>query len=235
MSKSGNSGTNTGKLSARIKSRFLTSHGELSNIDGNLISAAAGQEPGTLLITSAIEQEGKSITALSMAYALATFEDARVLLIDGHLEKARLAKLFHVKTSPGLSDLVLARENSNIPKPSELFHSTEFDNLYLLPAGSNAYKSIDVYKAHSFEHKLCHLNDQFDYVIFDAPPFLGSSSISQIAHYFDGVILVIACESTTWEVAKLVKNKINNVGGKLFGAVLNRRDYYIPKMLYKGW
>lgn len=236
MSNSGDSGNNIGRLSATIKSNFLTSHGELANIDGNLLSAATGQESRTILISSSVEQEGKSITALSMAYALATFEDVRVLLIDGNLDATSLSGLFDIKSTPGLSDLVLAQEvhSAHLPKKNDLYHSTEFDNLFLLTGGTPIEKSIDVYKARSFEYKLSHFKDQFDFVIYDGPPFLGSSSVSQIAHYFDGVILVIKSESTTWEVVKLVKEKIHKVGGKLLGAVLNRRKYYLPKMLYKG-
>ena len=236
MNKNGDS-EKIGRLSATIKSKFLTSHNELSNIEGNLLSAASGQESVTILISSAVEQEGKSIAAISMAYALATFADARVLLIDGDLYSSSLSSLFHIKHSPGLSDLILAHEKSpsHVPKKSDLYHSTEFENLFLLPGGSPVKNNIDVFKANSFQHKLSHFKDQFDFVIFDGPPFLGSSSVSQIAQYFDGVILVVQCESTTWEVVKLVKNKIIQVGGNIFGAVLNRREYYIPKMLYKGW
>ena len=268
MNKNGDS-EKTGRLSATIKSKFLTSHSELSNIEGNLLSAASGQESVTVLITSAVEQEGKSIAAISMAYALATFADARVLLIDGDLYSSSLSSLFHIEQSPGLSDLILGHEKSdlyhslsslfhikqspedsdlmpaeeispshippNIPKESDLYHLTEFDNLFLLPGGSPVKNNIDVFKEDSFQHKLNHFKEQFDFVIFDGPPFLGSSSVSQIAHYFDGLILVVQCESTNWEVVKLVKNKITQVGGNIFGAVLNRREYYIPKILYKGW
>lgn len=227
---------NIGRLSATIKSDFLTSHQELANIEGNLLSAAAGMEAHTILITSAVEEEGKSVTALNMAYALATFADARVLLIDGNLYAPSLCSLFHIQDSPGLSDIILALEKkSALPKRNDLFHATEIDNLYLMSSGAQVDKNIDVYKSISFEHKLSHVKDQFDYVIFDGPAFLGSSSVSQIAHYFDGMILVVKCESTTWEVVKLVKNKISQVGGKLFGAVLSRREYYLPKILYKGW
>ena len=76
------------------------------------------------------------------------------------------------------------------------------------------------------------LRSRFDYVFFDTGPVLNSSDVALMARHFDGVIVVVECERTKWEVLELAKAKIVNVNGKILGVVLNKRQYYIPAGLY---
>jgi Mrp family chromosome partitioning ATPase len=74
--------------------------------------------------------------------------------------------------------------------------------------------------------------EKFDYVVFDGDSAMASSEAVILAKQFDGVVFVVECEKTKWEVLELAKEKITNVGGNILGVVLNRRRFYIPRGLY---
>ena len=59
----------------------------------------------------------------------------------------------------------------------------------------------------------------------------GVSSI-RIASKTDGVILVVEAERVKREVVMRIKSKLDKFGANIFGVVLNKRKYYIPKWLY---
>jgi Mrp family chromosome partitioning ATPase len=93
--------------------------------------------------------------------------------------------------------------------------------------GGSAAMESDV-----FAGKLKSLMARFDYVVFDGDSLLTSSNASMIVKHFDGVVLVVECERTKWEVLRLAREKVQNVGGNVLGVVLNKRRYYIPRGLY---
>ena len=220
------SGNKIGKLSQTVKEIIENNMSELSAIKGNLLSATKGVDVKTFLISSSKPGEGKTIAAISMALGLAALK-SRVLLIDGNLRNPTLHQHFNIDVTPGLSDLFLSNADYN-----EVLHGTEQSELMVLPSGTKIYDSVEIFKSELFKKKLEDLKQMFDYVILDGHSILVSSDISLIAKYFDGTIIVVESEKTKREVVCLAKEKISNVGGNPIGAVLNRRKYYIPKVLY---
>jgi len=215
------------KLSQNFKTLLMRNLGELSKVQGNILSAAENREIKTIFITSCNSFEGKTVTALSMAYALSTEARAKVLLVDANLYSPKIYELFNLDSAPGLSDLILSNA-----KYSEAIKKTEYDNLFLMPHGTEISNPLQVFTSQLFENRLGFLKQNFDYTIFDGPSVLGFSDVSVIARYFDGVIFVIECEKTRWEVLREAKENIEKVGGNILGVVLNKRKYYIPRVLY---
>lgn len=200
---------------------------ELSGVEGNLLSVAKGKEIKTILITSCNDLEGKTISAISMAYALATKANAKVLLVDGNLYSPKIHESFGMGAAPGLSDFFLARLELN-----DLVRKTGYEGLMIMPCGTDVHNKLDVFESEMLKVKLDHLKRSFDYTIVDSHAVLGSSGPAHIAKYFDGVVFVIECEKTKWEVLQQAKEKIENAGGNILGVVLNRRRYYIPERIY---
>ena len=216
-----------GKLPQDLKTLIMKNSVELSAIQGNMLSTATDREIKTILITSCSAFEGKTITAISMAYELSTEANARVLLVDGNLRYPKIHELFNVGSTPGLSDLVVSNAEYE-----EVIRKTEDENLIIIPHGTKISNPLDLFRSKMFKEKLDYLKQRFNYLIFDTCAALMSSHVSIIAKYFDGIILVIEAEKTRWEILQQAKEKINNVGGNILGAVLNKRKYYIPKALY---
>lgn len=201
---------------------------ELTMVEGNLVSAAGGTAPRTLMVTSCHPGDGKTVVAAALAAALAGTAHNRVLLVDGHLERPALHRHMGVAAAPGLADVVQgdARLGTAVRRSAQ-------PNLFILPPGGNGPQTASALRAPRLPAVLARLRDAFDYVVLDGAPYLEHADTPFIARLFDGVILVIACEQTRWEVAQLVKGRIETVGGRLLGVVMNRRRYYIPRSLYR--
>ena len=217
----------TGKLSEKVKYLVMDNMRELSAVEANIVSSNVEREIKTIIITSCHDLEGKTVSSISIAYVLSKEANAKVLLIDGNLHAPNLFELFNLDSSPGLSDLILSNSQYD-----DVLRDTEYDNLIIMPHGDKVINSLDVFKSKSFKEHIDLLKQRFDYIILDGPTVLGSSDVSVLAKYFDGVIIVVECERTRWEVLQLAKERINNVRGNIIGAVLNKRKYYIPKVLY---
>jgi|WetSurSiteA1Bulk_404760.scaffolds.fasta_scaffold38098_2 protein-tyrosine kinase len=217
-----------GVLNENLKSAIFKNLKELSTIEGNIASFATDKQPiKTILVTSCSPLEGKTVSSISMALALSIEANAKVVLIEGNMSSPRIHELFNIDTVPGLSDLLISRSNLN-----EIMRKTEFKNLTIIPSGSDISKKLDVFETEKLQDLIGSLKKDFDYVIVDGQSVSGSSDVSIISKYFDGIVFVVECEKTRWEVLQQSKEKIKGVGGKILGVVLNKRIYYIPEKLY---
>jgi capsular exopolysaccharide synthesis family protein len=217
----------TAALSENIKGLIERNAAELSTIEGNMLSVAQNRRVKTLLFTSCNHGEGKTIAAVSMSYALSKLTNSKILLIDGNLHKPALHDLFNISRAPGFSDLLIkGADYESVLRPAE------FKNLSIMPCGAETANPLDVYKAATFKEKLDHYKEQYDFVIVDGHSMSSSSGAAVTARHFDGVVMVIECEKTRWEVFATAREKIEKVGGTLLGTVLNKRKYYIPQFLY---
>jgi capsular exopolysaccharide synthesis family protein len=228
----------SGELSERISNKgVLTkelrtmleqqSSGELSSVESNILSAAGDKSIKTIFVTSCYPNEGKSIGALSTAYALANKSNSKVLLVDGNFNSPIVHDSFNLELSPGLSDYLVSGTAGN-----EILRETDIENLNVVTSGTEMSNMLENFKSETFQEKLLMLCAGFDYVVFDGYSVFGSVDASIVARYFDGIILVLECEKTRWEVVQQAKERLANVGGKIIGVTLNRRKYYIPSKFY---
>ncbi len=77
------------------------------------------------------------------------------------------------------------------------------------------------------------LRERFDYVVIDSPAMSHSFDGMVIAEAADASILVISAEKTRAPVAERLRDQILEAGGLIVGTILNRRRFYIPKILYR--
>ncbi|MBI5233075.1 MAG: CpsD/CapB family tyrosine-protein kinase [Deltaproteobacteria bacterium] len=216
-----------GIMADSIEQMVLSNPRELASIRGNILSAAEDRVVKTLYITSSNPREGKTTTAVSIAYGLSAQASARVLLVDVNFHAPAIHGLFNIDSSPGFAELVQGNSDYDM-----VIRKTETASLSIIPCGASSVASLDVFRSEKFAEHLREFAKRFDYVIFDGYSFLSSSDASVVAGHFDGIILVVECDKTRWEVVQLAKEKINKVGGRILGAVLNRRKYYVPRAFY---
>ena len=82
-------------------------------------------------VTSSVRGDGKSTTAVNLAYVLAA-DKKKVLLIDGDLRLPSLAKKMGIHSTPGLTNLLVSSDLSDI----EQYRSNVLDNWYIIPSGA---------------------------------------------------------------------------------------------------
>ena len=199
---------------------------KLTDLEGNLLSVAKDKEVSTILITSCNNQEGKTYTATLMAHALATYARAKVLLIDGNIQFPIMHNLFKMSQFPGMTEHLLANTDSGV------IRTTEYDNLNVMVHGKRNVDYLQAFRSGKFLEKIEKLKKEYDYIIYDGDSVLSSSDTLVIAKSFDGIVFVIECEKTRWEVMKTTQDKLKKSGGEILGVVLNRRQYYIPNIVY---
>lgn len=192
----------------------------------SFLLGATGPSAKKILITSCHSGEGKTTIACLMALNLALKAKARVLLIDGNYIHPELHSYFNVAQKPGLWDGLESVDEKTLVK------KTSYGLLNILPCGSFSTTSVQWLRSGGLKQKLEQIISQYDYVIMESSSVLESSESAFLFKLFDGVLFILECEKTRWEVLQAAQDKVIQVGGKVLGAVLNKRRYYIPESVY---
>ncbi len=138
-----------------------------------------------LMMTSPHPGDGKSTTISNLAISLAQV-GKRVLLIDADMRRPVIGGLFGVESSPGLTDALLELTSLN-----DCFHSTEVENLTIMPHGSRTQTPAELLESNQLGALLEACEKQFDFVLVDAPPLLAVADPAIIAPQVDAVILTV--------------------------------------------
>jgi protein-tyrosine kinase len=153
-------------------------------------------EPGfqVLAITSAVPGEGKTVTALNLAGALAQSQEARVLLIDADLRRSTVSEYLGLDRSvPGLADAI-TNPRCGL---EEMVRHLDFTSLSILPAGGPDGRFYELLVSPRFEMLVSEARRLYDYVLIDTPPVVVVPDCRQIAKWVDGFLFVVAADKTT--------------------------------------
>jgi capsular exopolysaccharide synthesis family protein len=190
-----------------------------------LYMAAMGKGPHTLLVTSAVPNDGKSVTAANLAITLA-MGGARVLLVDADLRKGTLHTRFNLQADTGLSD-ALSQNTDWRPGVKD----TNVPNLRLLPRGATTQRSSELFIGPVMEKFLQETNKEYDYVLIDTAPVMAADDVTSLAPRVGGVIFVIRAEYTSARVARAALDMLYQRKARVLGLVFNSvrataSDYY---------
>ncbi len=142
----------------------------------------------TVAITSTAPGDGKSVTALNIAFAAAK-DGRRPILIDADERARGLTRLSGLGIGLGLTDLTGGRPTADVVGEWQMVNNT---TLPFVPAGSRLDDSAAAYfRSVSFREALPQLTADYDTVIIDTPPVMSAAETTDIAAQVDGVILVV--------------------------------------------
>lgn len=182
-------------------------------------------------VTSSMRGEGKSTTAINLAYVLAE-SGKRVLLVDGDLRIPTVAKKLKVDIPFGLTDLLRRESKLDIEVLKSPFH----EKWYIMPSGMLPPNPSELLGSKRMGDALKELSTYFDYIVVDLPPVNIVSDALAISKYITGMIVVIRQEYTEKkELATCFRQlRLSNVN--VLGCVMNetRSDKaYYSKYKYK--
>ena len=179
--------------------------------------------PQTMLVTSADEGEGKTTTVANLAVAFAR-SGKRTILVDGDLRRPTMAKMFGVRFKPGLHE-ILAGEATL----ADCIQKSPVDDLLLLTSGTIPQNPAEYLGSDQMRKVVEELKEQFDIVLFDAPPVLAVTDASVIATQVDRTIMVVSSGKTPSQDFDRAIETFDAVGVKVFGVVLNN---FNPRRAY---
>jgi capsular exopolysaccharide synthesis family protein len=164
--------------------------------------------------------DGKSITAINLAGALAQAPDARVLLVDADLRRPSVSSLLALggADGPGLVNAILdpSLTLEQVARPRPPF------NLSVIPAGQAPPSPYEVLKSPRLGELLEEARRRYDYVVVDAPPLCPVQDCRVIAHWVDGFLLVVSAHHTPRRMVEEALNVVER--GKMLGFVFNGDD-----------
>lgn len=178
----------------------------------------------SMMVTSSNPGEGKSVTASNLGVTMAQ-ADLKTIIIDADLRRPTLHKVFQVSNLEGLTDLLRSPKAS----VSDQLKDTGIENLQVITSGPLPPNPSEMLSSQRMIGLLQELKQIADVIIFDSPPVLAVTDAAVLSSRVDGVILVTYAKHTRRNAAKQALERLQHVGGKVLGCVLNqvsrRGDY----------
>jgi len=181
----------------------------------NLQFADMDRPLGTLLITSALPREGKTLTAANLGITIAQL-GAKTLLIDADLRRPMLHRLFGRINEPGLADVLIESVDMH-----SAIQKTEIPNLWLLPSGTILPDPAELLASQKMKELLFLLKGEFHTIVFDTPPVIAVTDAALLSTEVDGVALVVQSGKTEEAAVRQAKELLQRVNARIFGVVLN--------------
>ena len=170
-------------------------------------------------ISSALPGEGKSLTAINLAYSLSEL-GKRVILLDADMRRPTLAEKLNINKKPGLSSYLTGQsdlnelvQNCNVAGDEQAFH--------VITAGQNPPNPIELLSSSRMDLAIDHLRKQYDYVIFDLPPIVEVSDTLAIAKKVDGILVVVRQNHCNRIALNMTLRQLAFVDAKVLGVVFN--------------
>ena len=178
----------------------------------SLLGPAA--ERKVLLFTSAIPNEGKTLTAANTAIAFAQ-QGLRTVVLEADLRKPMLARMFidPAGKNAGIAEFLVGEW----PEPQ----GTEIPNLFVMPAGGMAPNPAELLAGPRFAEMIRHFREKFDRVIIDTAPVNVVSDTLSIVSSAQTIILVVRHGFTSRQAVRRALELLHRAHVKADGVVMN--------------
>ena len=181
------------------------------------IGFTAVDEPiQTILVTSAVPGEGKTVTSSNLAVTFAR-EGLRVLLVDADLRKPGVHKLFDLQNVHGLTSVLRSGDASL----STSAQATEQANLWVLTTGPLPPNPAELLGSRRMGEVLDRMKADYDLVILDSPPVQSVADAAILSSLIDGTVLVVGAGKGHRPTVQRAAENLERAGAHVLGVVLN--------------
>lgn len=188
---------------------------EINTLRTNILFS--GTDKKVLLVTSCVQGEGKTGVSMKLARSLAELKK-KVLVIDADLRKSVvIEKVEGRKPEKGLSHLLSGQAGL-----SDVLYATNIRGLHMIVAGPIPPNPTELLSEETVDKMLDALRSVYDYIIIDSAPLGLVVDAAILAKKADGAILVLESEGIKYRFAQDVKQKLENTGCPIIGAVLTK-------------
>lgn len=180
-----------------------------------------GDDIRTLVLTSALPNEGKSTVTLDLARSL-TESGKRVLLIDTDMRKSVYVGRLRAVPADGSEIYGLSHFLSGQKRLEDVLYGTEIPGMYMIFAGPSVPNPTEILEKNYFQDLLKFASEHFNYVLLDCAPIGAAIDAAVIAKHCDGAILVVAQGMASGRMLQNVKKQMEVSGVRILGVVLNK-------------
>jgi capsular exopolysaccharide synthesis family protein len=179
-----------------------------------------------LLVTSSIQEEGKSTVAANLATAFAE-SGVSTILVDLDLRRPSVAKIFNTRAE-GLTNLL----GSGAAMPETAAIATETPNLRILPTGPLPPMPAELLSSETMQSFMESLRSMADLVIVDTPPLLAVTDATIAATFCDAAVIVVRPDKVKRSMMTRSVELLSSTGIRIAGLVVNtltpdaQRAYY---------
>lgn len=185
-------------------------------------------DQGTRVVVFCGIESGNGCTSVcaESAVTLAAQVPGTVCLVDANLRSPALHRIFGLKNGKGFAEAML-----QCAPIREYGH--QLSNLWILTSGAPTPDPHILLNSENFPLRMKELREKFEFVLIDAPPLNPFADATKLGTLADGIVLVVGANSTRREAARKAKEELKAANSKILAAVLNRRTFPIPEVIYR--
>lgn len=191
---------------------------QVKTIRTNLNYAMVGKPLKTLMITSAIQGEGKSTVGSNLAVEYAK-KGLQVLLVDADLRRPTIHQTFAISNQRGVSSWL----SGQLTDVNEAIYPV-LDHLFVMPSGPKPPNPAELLASDRMTEFLTVATRKLDLVIVDVPPILPVTDARILAGQVDGTVLVVRQNFVEKVAVRQAVNALKNARAQLLGTILNDVD-----------
>lgn len=171
------------------RKKIISNNQEIQNsaktMLANIRFASVDNPIQSIVVTSAIPNEGKTTTTVELAKAIATAGNS-VLVVEADMRHRSLSSLLGIHASHGAYSVM-----AQSVEFSQAVVETDIPNLHFLDIEPNIPNPVDLLSSHAYARLVDIACDNYDFVLFDTPPvgtFVDAAILSRLA---DGAIMIV--------------------------------------------
>jgi capsular exopolysaccharide synthesis family protein len=149
-----------------------------------------------LAVTSPGTSEGKTVTSINLAAALARGPNARVLLIDADLRRPAVGRHLSM-TDAGEAGLAEAITDDTRPLETVVRRTHNPEGLSVVPAGSTPTEVHELLRSPKLDRLLQEARRDYDFIVLDTPPLIPVCDAAVLSRVVDGMLVVVAAHETS--------------------------------------
>jgi succinoglycan biosynthesis transport protein ExoP len=180
-----------------------------------LVYSTPGDGCRTVLVTSAVPKEGKTLCSVNLAIAFAQIGQ-RTLLIDADLRRPMAQRIFELPNTGGLTSVLVHGRDLK-----EAAVEGPVPGLRILPSGPLPPNPAEMLGSEPMLQLLERIRGEWDRIIIDSPPTCAVSDAIVLAPHVDVVLQVVRAGRSGCREASRSMRQITEVGGRHVGVILN--------------
>ncbi len=168
--------------------------------------------PRSLLVTSAVQGEGKSATSLNLGFALAELENTRAILLDFDLRQPSVSGMLGLQPAPGLTEIL-----TGAMPMREGIRETGREGFDFIGAGLLKVRPGELLASSRVDDLLNALKEEYSYILLDSPPVIPVTDAGILAARCDGTLLVVRLETSPKKLVKQSVKNLEELGANVLG------------------